>query len=171
MAKQHRYAVTVEWIGNTGQGTASYKAYERAHEIRIDGKPPIPGSSDPSFRGDPARYNPEDLLVASLSSCHMLWFLHLAAAAKLVVAAYVDRASGTMAEEANGAGRFTEVVLRPEVTIQGTADSMTMDALHHTAHEMCFIANSVNFPVRCEGTHRSIREGGRTVAPAAQITH
>ena len=155
MAKQHRYSTTVEWLGNTGQGTASYKAYERTHDIRIDGKPPIPGSSDPSFRGDPARYNPEDLLVASLSACHMLWFLHLAAAAKLVVTAYIDRASGTMTETANGAGRFTEVVLRPEVTIQGSADVATMEALHHTAHEMCFIASSVNFPVRCEGTHRS----------------
>ena len=150
----HHYKTTVEWTGNTGAGTASYKAYERAHEIRIAGKPPIPGSSDPAFRGDPARYNPEDLLVASLSTCHMLWFLHLAATSKLVVTAYVDEASGTMIEEATGAGRFTEVVLAPAVTVKGPVDAAKIEALHHQAHEKCFIANSVNFPVRCQGTVR-----------------
>ena len=150
----HHYKTTVEWTGNTGAGTASYKAYERAHEIRISGKPPIPGSSDPAFRGDPARYNPEDLLVASLSTCHMLWFLHLAATSKLVVTADVDEASGTMIEAATGAGRLTEVVLAPAVTVKGPVDAAKIEALHHQAHEKCFIANSVNFPVRCQGTVR-----------------
>ncbi len=155
MAGTHRYAATVEWTGNTGTGTASYKSYERAHEIRIAGKPSIPGSSDPAFRGNPARYNPEDLLVASLSTCHMLWFLHLAAASKVVVTAYVDEASGIMIEEASGAGRFTEVALAPSVTIEGPVDATKIEALHHQAHQKCFIANSVNFPVRCRGTCRS----------------
>ena len=151
----HHYQATVEWTGNTGAGTASFKGYERAHEIRISGKPPIPGSSDPAFRGDPARYNPEDLLVASLSTCHMLWFLHLAAVAKVVVVAYLDQAAGTMIEDASGAGRFSEVVLAPAVTIKGPVDAARIEALHHEAHEKCFIANSVNFPVRCNGTCRS----------------
>jgi organic hydroperoxide reductase OsmC/OhrA len=96
MAREHHYAVTVEWTGNQGTGTSGYKAYSRAHEIRVAGKPPIPASSDPSFRGDPARYNPEDLLVASLSNCHMLWYLHLCSTAGIVVTGYIDEAQGTM---------------------------------------------------------------------------
>ncbi len=155
MAGTHRYTATVEWTGNTGDGTRTYKSYERAHVISVTGKPPIPGSSDPAFRGDAARWNPEDLLVSSLSTCHMLWFLHLAAAAKVVVTAYVDHASGTMVEDASGGGRFTEVVLEPEVTIEGIFDTTKIDTLHHEAHEKCFIANSVNFPVRCAGLARS----------------
>ena len=155
MAGTHRYTATVEWTGNTGDGTRTYKSYERRHVISVTGKPPIPGSSDPTFRGDPTRYNPEDLLVASLSTCHMLWFLHLAATAKIVVTAYVDHASGTMVEDASGGGRFEEVVLAPEVTIAGIFDTAKIDALHHEAHEKCFIANSVNFPVRCSGRARS----------------
>jgi organic hydroperoxide reductase OsmC/OhrA len=155
MAGTHRYTATVEWTGNTGQGTASYKGYERQHVISITGKPPIPGSSDPAFRGDASRYNPEDLLVASLSTCHMLWFLHLAATAKVVVTAYVDRATGTMIEDASGAGRFTDVLLAPEVTVAGAVDTAKIDALHHDAHTHCFIANSVNFPVRCQGVTRA----------------
>jgi organic hydroperoxide reductase OsmC/OhrA len=103
MAKEHRYAVTVAWIGNQGTGTSGYKTYARDHEIRIDGKPPIPASSDPGFRGDPARYNPEDLLVASLSGCHMLWYLHLCSTAGIVVTQYIDRAEGTMVESPTAA--------------------------------------------------------------------
>lgn len=154
MAGTHRYRAVVEWTGNTGEGTASYRAYERAHEIRIDGKPPIPGSSDPAFRGDPTRWNPEDLLVASLSTCHMLWFLHLAAAAKIVVTAYLDRPEGVMVEDASGGGRFAEVTLAPEVTLAGAVDPARIEALHHDAHAKCFIANSVSFPVRCRGRIR-----------------
>ena len=151
MVKTHRYTASVEWTGNTGTGTATYRSYERAHVIQITGKPPIPGSSDPAFLGDASRYNPEDLLVASLSTCHMLWFLHLAAVAKVVVTAYRDIASGTMAEDAAGGGRFTEVMLAPEVTVAGTVDPAAIEALHHDAHGKCFIANSVNFPVLCRG--------------------
>ncbi|MGE0118644.1 MAG: OsmC family protein [Dongiaceae bacterium] len=157
MAKEHRYAVTVEWTGDRGGGTSGYKAYARDHEIRVDGKPPIPGSSDPGFRGDPARYNPEDLLVASLSGCHMLWYLHLCSTAGIVVTRYVDRAEGTMIETPDGSGRFTGVRLKPEIAVTPGADLAKARALHADAHKLCFIANSVNFPVTHEPT---IREQG-----------
>lgn len=150
MAKQHLYAATVEWTGNLGRGTADYKAYSRDHEIRIAGRPPIPGSSDPAFRGDPGRHNPEDLLIASLSGCHMLWYLHLCAVARIIVTAYVDEASGTMIEEPGGAGRFIAAVLRPRVTLAAGSDAAKAAALHAEAHAKCFIANSVNFPVTIE---------------------
>ncbi|MBE1537961.1 OsmC family protein [Actinomadura algeriensis] len=150
MPKTHRYEVSVVWTGNTGTGTSSYRAFERAHEIRAADKPPIAGSADPAFRGDPARWNPEELLVASLSECHMLWFLHLCADAGVVVTAYTDEPLGTMAETADGGGRFEEVVLRPRVTLADPARAGEAAALHTRAHELCFIANSVNFPVRHE---------------------
>jgi len=149
MAREHHYHVTVEWIGNLGIGTSGYRDYDRRHEITVEGKPVIPASSDPAFLGDPARYNPEDLLVASLSSCHMLWYLHLCAEAGIVVTEYVDRAEGTMAEGAGGAGRFTHVTLKPEIAVKLGADLDRARALHHEAHAKCFIANSVNFPVEC----------------------
>lgn len=150
MDRQHDYAVTVTWTGNRGQGTADYRAYERAHEISAPGKPAIPGSSDPSFRGDPARWNPEELLVASLSACHKLWYLGLCAQAGIVVTAYEDRAEGTMTEHQGGAGAFTRVTLRPRVTIAPGSDVERARALHAKAHEMCFIARSVNFEVAHE---------------------
>ncbi|TWA68096.1 organic hydroperoxide reductase OsmC/OhrA [Azospirillum brasilense] len=148
--REHRYDTTVTWTGNQGSGTSGYKAYSRDLEIAAPGKPPIPGSADPAFRGDPARYNPEDMLVASLSACHMLWYLHLCAVNGVTVTAYSDPASGTMAEDASGGGRFTEVVLRPQVTLAAGSDPAKAVALHHEAHEKCFIANSVTFPVRVE---------------------
>ena len=148
----HRYTTRLEWTGNRGEGTSGYRAYDRAHEITVAGKPTIAASSDPHFRGDPTRYNPEELLVASLSSCHMLWFLHLCADAGVRVVRYTDAASGTMQTTADGGGRFTEVVLHPEVHTLGAVDSRRIDELHERAHALCFIAQSVNFPVRCEGT-------------------
>jgi len=150
--RQHHYPVRMKWTGNTGAGTREYRGYERAHEYSVPGKPVIPGSSDPAFRGDKTRYNPEELLVMSLSSCHMLWFLHLAAEAGVVVTAYEDDASGTMVETADSGGHFTEVVLRPRVTFAPGTDRSRADALHERAHHLCFVANSVNFPVRCEPT-------------------
>lgn len=149
---EHTYDIQVTWTGNLGQGTSSYRAYEREHEITASGKPAIPGSSDPAFRGDRTRYNPEDLLVASLSACHMLWYLHLAAEAGVVVVDYADKARGVMVETASGGGRFTSVVLRPTTTILPGADPALAAHLHARAHELCFIANSVNFPVTCEPT-------------------
>src|ERR1700722_16738695 len=118
MGKTHHYKVTVEWTGNTGSGTSGYKAYERRHEISAGTKKPaIPGSSDPNFHGDAARWNPEELLVASLSACHKLWYLHLCSEARIVVTAYVDHAEGVMEETADGSGRFARVVLHPQVTL------------------------------------------------------
>jgi organic hydroperoxide reductase OsmC/OhrA len=151
-ARAHRYSVTVEWTGNLGSGTADYRAYGRDHEIGAAHKPSIAGSSDPAFRGDRARWNPEELLVAALSTCHQLWYLHVAADAGIVVTAYADRAEGIVTEQPDGSGRFTRVVLRPRVTITAGSDTDTAKALHHAAHEKCFIANSVNFPVACEPT-------------------
>jgi len=146
---QHHYQVDVEWTGNLGTGTQSYRGYERNHDIRIAGKPTLAGSADATFRGDASRHNPEDLLVAALSTCHMMSYLHVAAVAGVVVTAYTDAAEGTMTLEGVG-GRFVEVVLHPRVTISATSDAATAAALHADAHHACFIANSVNFPVRCE---------------------
>lgn len=145
--RDHLYEVGVAWVGNTGTGTAHYRAYSRAHDILAPGKPPIHGSSDPAFRGDASKWNPEELLVAALSACHQLWYLHLCAHDGLVVTAYDDTASGLMIENADGSGAFAKVVLRPRVTISAGRDLHRAAALHHEAHRMCFIANSVRFPV------------------------
>ena len=150
MAKHHHYESTVRWTGNTGTGTSTYRAYSRNHEIVASGKPTIPASSDPAFSGDASRYNPEELLVASLSACHMLWYLHLCAVNKVVVLDYEDRAGGIMEETGDGGGRFLEVTLRPRITVTAASELETAKRLHHDAHEKCFIANSVNFPVGCE---------------------
>jgi|SRR5580698_4273414 organic hydroperoxide reductase OsmC/OhrA len=146
---QHHYRVDVEWTGNHGTGTQTYQGYGREHEIRVAGKPVLAGSSDPAFRGDAIRHNPEDMLVAALSTCHMLSYLHVAATAGIVVTAYTDTAEGTMETNAHG-GHFVEVVLRPQVTISAASDAAKAEAAHEAAHHGCFIANSVNFPVRCE---------------------
>lgn len=151
--REHRYETVVVWTGDQGTGTSGYRDYRRDHEVTADGRAPIAGSSDPVFRGDKTRWNPEQLLVAALSQCHMLGYLHLCAEAGVVVTAYVDRAGGTMAESGFD-GRFTEVVLRPEVTVAETGMVEKAAALHEDAHRACFIANSVNFPVRHEPTVR-----------------
>jgi organic hydroperoxide reductase OsmC/OhrA len=146
---QHHYRVDVEWTGNHGTGTQTYQGYGREHEISVAGKPVLAGSSDPAFRGDATKHNPEDMLVAALSTCHMLSYLHVAATAGIVVTAYTDAAEGTMETDAHG-GHFVEVVLRPQVTISAASDAAKAEAAHEAAHHGCFIANSVNFPVRCE---------------------
>ena len=145
----YRYTVALEWNGNTGAGTASYAGYTRDHVLRAPGKPDLAGSSDPHFRGDAARWNPEELLVAALSACHQLWYLHLAAEAGIVVTAYRDAAEGEMTIERDGGGRFVAVTLRPEVTI-AAGDAARAHALHAGAARLCFIARSVAFPVRHE---------------------
>jgi organic hydroperoxide reductase OsmC/OhrA len=147
--KAHSYAVEVNWTGNLGQGTSSYRTYSRNHEIVAAGKPAFHGSSDPHFRGDASRYNPEEMLVSSLSACHLLWYLHLCADTGIVVLEYSDQASGTMLETPDGGGHFSEVVLRPKVLISAGGDAALAERLHERAHHLCFIANSVNFPVRC----------------------
>jgi organic hydroperoxide reductase OsmC/OhrA len=148
--KQHTYRVTVEWTGNRGPGTPNHGGYSRDHIIAAGTKQPIAGSSDPAFRGDPARWNPEDLLLASISACHKLWYLGLCAGAGISVVSYRDEAEATMIEDPNGAGRFVSAVLRPKIAIQAGGDMAIANRLHHDAHEYCFIANSVNFPVVCE---------------------
>ncbi len=148
--RDHIYTVTTTWRGNTGAGTSGYRTYERAHDVSAPGKPLIPASSDPAFRGDRRRYNPEEMLVASLSSCHMLWYLHLCSTEGIVVQAYEDIAEGVMVEQRDGGGAFSEVVLQPEITLAPGADLPRARALHADAHAKCFIANSVNFPIRHE---------------------
>lgn len=149
-SKEHFYRVCVKWTGNNGTGTSSYRAYERSHEIKVPGKPVIPGTSDLVFRGKPGRYNPEELFVASLSSCHQLWYLHLCADAGVVVTAYEDTAEGILEETEDGGGQFLKVKLRPKVFLSAGSDPEKAIALHHIAHEKCFLARSVNFPVEIE---------------------
>lgn len=146
MGTRHTYSVTIRWTGNKGTGTSGYRDYARCHDISAEGKPAIAASSDAAFRGERTRWNPEELLVAALSSCHQLAYLHLCAVAGIVVVDYVDEAEGVMEETADGGGRFTRVTLRPKVTVV-SGDLANAQTLHHEAHAKCFIANSVNFPV------------------------
>jgi organic hydroperoxide reductase OsmC/OhrA len=148
--KTHTYTCALTWTGNTGQGTATYRAYSRDHVFAAPGKPDLPGSSDPAFRGDKSRYNPEELLVAALSSCHMLWYLHLCAEAGVVVESYRDEPTGSLVEDSERGGYFTKVTLHPKVTIARSSDPGKARELHGPAHAKCYIANSVNFPVACE---------------------
>lgn len=150
MPRRHQYETTTAWTGDRGEGTATYRAYDRAHETTAAGRPPLPGSSDPAFRGDPERWNPELLLVAALSQCHMLWYLQLCATSGIVVTGYVDAACGSMVETAGGGGHFEAVVLRPVVTVAAAEMVERAEALHAKASELCFIAASVNFPVHHE---------------------
>lgn len=147
MKGQHSYKTNIQWTGNQGEGTASYQAFERSYTVSIENKPDILGSSDPAFRGDPTKYNPEELLVTSLSSCHMLWYLHLCSEAGIVVTDYADDAIGTMVDTATGGGHFTEVNLHPKITVIENSMIDKANALHKRANALCFIANSVNFKI------------------------
>jgi organic hydroperoxide reductase OsmC/OhrA len=146
MRREHSYAVTVEWLGNRGTGTSGYRAYGREHVVRAAGKHDLEGSSDRVFHGNPERWNPEELLLAALSQCHLLSYLHVAANAGVIVTGYTDAAVGTMVQTPNGGGHFTSATLRPRVTI-ASGDADLARALHQEASEKCFIAASVNFPV------------------------
>ncbi len=152
--KRHSYVVGIRWVGNLGSGSSSYTAYSRNFEVLSAQKPVVPGSSDPAFRGDPQRYNPEEMLVAALSSCHMLWYLHLCATGGIRVVAYEDRPNGIMVEVEAGGGYFESVVLRPEVVISSTSDKSKALEVHEEAHRRCFLANSMNFPIRTDATVR-----------------
>ncbi|MES2588434.1 MAG: OsmC family protein [Bacteroidota bacterium] len=147
MTKEHIYNATIKWTGNKGTGTDNYRTYERCHDILIENKTTILGSSDTAFRGDKTKHNPEDLLVSSISSCHMLWYLHLCSDAGVIVVDYVDNATGIMLETTNGGGQFTEVTLNPIVTVKENSMIEKAIELHKKANELCFIAKSVNFPV------------------------
>lgn len=146
--RTHTYSVATVWTGNRGPGTTGARDYDRDHTVSIHGKPDLFGSADPSFRGDSAKWNPEEMLVASLSACHMLWYLGLTAAAGVVVTDYRDFPTGYMSEESDGGGQFTEVVLTPVVTVSDPSMFEKAQRLHHDASSKCFIARSVNFPVR-----------------------
>ena len=146
--KEHIYNSKIEWTGNKGSGTDNYKNYERSHNITIEDKPLIEGSSDPAFRGDKTKHNPEDLLVSSLSSCHMLWYLHFCSVNNIIVEEYIDNVIGVMIEGDNGKGYFKEVTLNPIVTVKSAEMIEKAIKLHEKASEYCFIANSVNFSVK-----------------------
>jgi len=150
MHKEHQYTLKVTWTGNLGEGTTDYRRYERSHTIEAANKTTIQASSDAPFRGDITKHNPEDLLLASLSSCHMLWFLHLCADAGVIVTDYVDNPKGTMIQTPAGGGYFTEVTLYPEVIVTEEPMIAMANSLHQQANEQCFIANSMNFKVRHE---------------------
>ncbi|MBC7745935.1 MAG: OsmC family protein [Flavobacterium sp.] len=147
MTRQHQYHLTLKWTGNTGTGTSGYKDYQRSHSVFIENKAELVCSADPAFSGDSTKYNPEELFISSLSSCHMLWFLHLCAEAGVVVTHYVDRATGTLNLTLNGGGRFTEIILNPVVTVTENSMINKTSQLHTEANKLCFIANSVNFPI------------------------
>ena len=147
MSKEHQYQTSLSWIGNKGSGTMDYRSYERSYIISVEHKTDIHGSSDSAFMGDKTKHNPEDLLVSSLSSCHMLWYLHLCSTNGIVVLDYKDKAVGKMTEHADGSGHFTEVKLFPVVTITNELHLEKAKQLHDAANKMCFIANSCNFPI------------------------
>ena len=146
--KRHTYSIRLDWTGNQGTGTSAYRAYSRAHEISGQGKTAIAGSSDPLFRGDAARWNPAELLIAALSACHQLWYLHLCADAGIVVVAYSDKPSGVEIEQADGSGQFESVTLR----LAAESDENIARRLHDAAAEKCFIARSVSFKIEHEPT-------------------
>jgi organic hydroperoxide reductase OsmC/OhrA len=146
----HTYDVTVTWTGNRGEGTTGIRDYDRDHTVTADGPPVIEGTADPGFLGDPTRWNPEQLFTASISQCHMLWYLGLCARAGVVVHEYTDEAEGTMVSGPDHRARFSEVVLRPRVVVDTAEQVERAVALHEKAHEMCFIAQSVNFEVKVD---------------------
>ena len=146
--KVHNYSLSNVWTGNCGAGTVNYKSYERTYTISIKGKPNLLGTSDPAFSGDPEKYNPEELFLASISGCHMLWFLHLCSVSGVNVIEYKDEAFGKMEEYKDGSGKFTEVVLQPSVMVTDLSMIEKANKLHAEANKKCFIANSCNFPIR-----------------------
>lgn len=157
MENEHAYKSSLTWTGNKGSGTMDYRSYDRDFVVSIENKAPISGSSDSVFLGDKTKYNPEDLLLASVSSCHMLWYLHLCSKNEIVVMEYKDNAVGTMLENSDGSGQFKGILLQPEVLISNKNQKDLANSLHEEANKMCFIANSLNFKVKhtpsCKATN------------------
>ncbi|MFK5996498.1 MAG: OsmC family protein [Rhodobacterales bacterium] len=149
--KTHSYVVDIEWVGNLGKGTEEYTGYERDHVIRAKGKADIAGSADPAFRGDKTRWNPEEMLLASVATCHKLWYLHLCTDAGIVVTDYRDHAIGEMEMNADGSGQFSGVLLSPVVTIAAGGAELAKQ-LHGKVGALCFVARSVNFPIKHDAT-------------------
>lgn len=147
MSRTHEFTSRIVWTGNRGTGTSSYRAYARDWKIAVPGRAVIHCSNDPMLGGNPDLPNPEDLLLSALSSCHMLWYLHLASAAGIVVLAYEDEPLGKGETAPDGSGRFVGATLRPEITLAAGADLARAAAIHREIHRYCFIARSVNFPV------------------------
>jgi organic hydroperoxide reductase OsmC/OhrA len=146
---EHHYKLTTVWNGNRGSGTSNVRTYDRSHTVSIDGKPDQHLTTDNATVGDKSKLNPEDLLVTAVSSCHMLSYLYVCAMEGIVVHDYVDHATGIMVEDSSGAGKFKFVTLNPEVVVAEESMLTRAEELHHKAHELCYIANSVNFPVHC----------------------
>lgn len=153
MSKLHEYTAQIRWTGNQGSGNADYRGYTRNWQVETPGKPAISCSNDPLLGGDAGLHNPEDMLISALASCHMLWYLHLASTAGIVVTAYQDTPVGIGEVAASGAGRFVRAVLRPKITLAAGMDAAVADAIHGRIHDVCFIARSVNFPVEFEATY------------------
>ncbi|MGR3518756.1 MAG: OsmC family protein [Roseovarius sp.] len=151
---EHDYTARVVWTGNRGEGTRHYRGYDRTWNVETAGKPVIHCSNDPLLGGDPTLHNPEDMLIAALSACHMLWFLHLASDAGIAVTAYADEPLAVGETDAAGASRFLRATLRPRITVARGTDLQRADALHARVHEYCFIARSVNFPVEYRARYR-----------------
>jgi len=150
--REHFYSLEVKWTGNLGKGTSGYTHYSRNHEISAEGKyATINASSDPAFRGEKERYNPEELFLSSISTCHMLWYLHLCADNGITVVEYIDQPEAIMEEETGKGGRFTHAVLKPKVSILEADKTDLAQSLHNKASEFCFTTQSVNFPVDTEG--------------------
>lgn len=149
----HEYTSAIRWTGNRGEGTRSYRGYGRTWTIEVPGKPHIHCSNDPLLGGNPSLHNPEDLLISSLSACHMLWYLHLASSAGIEVQEYSDRPIGIGENAPDGSGRFVRAVLRPRIVLAAESDVARADAIHGKIHEVCFIARSVNFPVSIEAEY------------------
>ena len=156
MDKSHDFTAQITWTGDRGEGTKRYKGYDRTWRIETPGKPPVECSNDPALGGDPAKPNPEDLLLASLAGCHMLWYLHLASNAGIVVRRYEDAPVGIGEVGPLGEGRFVRAVLKPKITVARGADLAKADALHHDVHDYCFIARSVNFPITYEASYSEV---------------
>jgi len=148
MGKEHSYQLLVEWTGNTGQGTTDYRSYERSHRITVPGKPDLQGSAEPLFRGDASKWNPEELLLASLSACHMLWYLHLCSVHKIIVTEYQDQPFALFEVEPSGDGKIKEATLHPKILITTAEKIEEAKRLHEEAHKKCFIAKAVNFPIK-----------------------
>ena len=153
MSSAHDFTARIRWTGNTGDGTRHYKAYTRDWALATPGKPEIACTNDPRLGGLPNLYNAEDMLIAALSSCHMLWFLHLASDAGLIVHSYVDEPLGHGTSLPDGTGRFTAATLRPRIGMAAGSDPKLADEVHGRIHAHCFIARSVNFPVTIKASY------------------